>query len=956
MRRAVFCLALLLPSAAIAQAPAAKYVGRPVTAVIVTQEGRVSNDPALADLVQNKAGEPLSISDVRDSIAHLFSLGRFQDVQVEADAADGGVTLRYNLIPVHGVARVEFNGQLGLSESMLRRTVTERFGETPPLGRVGDVVRLLTQLYAGRGYLRAAIAPRSTVLHDPDRTILTFDIVSGPRARLGRVDVAGDPLEPQARFLERLGAVAGAWYERVDIERKLEKYVKDLKDDGHYEAFASVGAPQLSADGTTTDLTIDVQPGPIVTVAFAGDPIPQDRWDDLVPIEREGSADEDLLEDSVRRIEEYLRQQGYWRARAPFERQLTDGRLTIRFTVNRGLQYRLATDVEITGNRAIPLAELRPFAARLNAGAVYIESNLAAAVAAITAVYRSRGYAQAKVESSERELTSSKPGEGLVQPIIRITEGPLTLVGGITFTGNASVNESELRPVFGLEAGTPFVEGNVVAAQDRLLLRYLNLGFGSANASIVPRLSDDGSRVDLEVRIVEGPRTIVDHIIIVGNRRTDPQIIRRELRLRPGEPLGLDDRLESQRRLGALGLFRRVSVQPLSHGDAERQDVLVTVEEAPATSIGYGGGVEVSRILRATGPGGGAEERIEFAPRGSFDIGRRNLGGKNRSINLFTRFGLRPEDDLDDPEGGSRFGFADYRVIATYRQPRLLGANDSTITGAVEQGVRSSFNFARKGVNAEAVRILIPGVRVAARYSFGTTKTFDIKLGEDDDPTQIDRLFPRVRLSSFSGAISRDTRDDVVEPTRGTFLSAESSVAARAIGGNVGFVKTYMQAFWFRKVPVRDGAVLAGRVALGLADGFKRTVPGQDVTVDDLPASERFFAGGETTIRGFALDRVGEPATIAPNGFPKGGNAVTILNAELRMPVWNRLGAVFFIDGGNVFERIATFDLGELRGAAGFGIRFRSPVGPIRADLGFKLDRRTGEPRRAFYLGIGHAF
>lgn len=949
------CLVLLLPPAAVAQSPAARYVGRPVTAVVVALEGRISTDPALADLVEHRVGQPLAMSDVRDSIAHLFSLGRFQDVQVEAEGADGGVRLRYNLIPVHGVSRVDFSGQLGLSDGTLRRAVMDRFGEAPPIGRVADVIRLLTQVYADHGYLRPAIAPKTAVLHDPDRTILTFEIASGPRARIGRVEVVGDPLEPQPRFLQRIGAVTGAWYERPAIERELTKYVEELKDEGRYEAFASLGAPRIAADGTTADLTIDVQPGPVVTIAFAGDPIPKDRWDDLVPIEREGAADEDLLEDSVRRIEEHLRQQGYWRARAPFERQLADGRLTIRFTVNRGLQYRLATDVEITGNRAIPLAELRPLAARLQAGAPYIESHLTAAVAAVGALYRSRGYAQVKVEASERELTSPRPGEGLVQPIIRITEGPLTVLGTITFTGNVSVNESELRPVFGLEAGMPFVEGRVAAAQDRLVLRYLNLGFASANASIAPRLNADGSRIDLDVRVVEGPRTIVDHIIIVGNRRTDPQIIRRELRLRSGEPLGLDDRLESQRRLGALGLFRRVSVQPLSHGDVERQDVLVTVEEAPATSIGYGGGLEVSRILRK-GAGGAAEERIEFAPRGSFDIGRRNLGGKNRSINLFTRLGLRPDDDPDDPEGGSLFGFADYRVIATYRQPRLLGANDATITGAVEQGVRSSFNFARKGGNAEIMRILIPGVRVTARYSFGTTRTFDINLGEEDDPIRIDRLFPRVRLSSFSGAISRDTRDDVVEPAHGTLLSAEGSVAARALGGNVGFMKTYMQAFWFAKVPLGDGAVLATRMAVGLADGFKREVPGQGVVVDNLPASERFFAGGETTIRGFALDRVGEPATINANGFPEGGNAVTILNAELRVPVWNRLGAVFFVDGGNVFERVANFDLGELRGSAGFGLRFRSPVGPIRLDLGFKLDPRDGERRRGIHLGIGHAF
>jgi outer membrane protein assembly factor BamA len=258
---------------------------------------------------------------------------------------------------------------------------------------------------------------------------------------------------------------------------------------------------------------------------------------------------------------------------------------------------------------------------------------------------------------------------------------------------------------------------------------------------------------------------------------------------------------------------------------------------------------------------------------------------------------------------------------------------------------------------------------VAARYSFGTTKTFDKGIGEEDQ-SRIDRLFPQVRLSSFSGAISRDTRDDVVEPRRGGFLSAEGSVAARALGGQVGFIKSYGQAFWFRRLPGMKGTVFATRAALGLADGFQRTVqatdadrapiPDEFIVVEDLPASERFFAGGDTTIRGFALDTVGAPSTISPTGFPKGGNAVVILNAELRFPAWHDVGPVVFVDGGNVFERVSDFDLGALRGAVGFGVRYRSPVGPIRFDIGFKLDRRqigaTLEPRRAFHLSIGHAF
>jgi outer membrane translocation and assembly module TamA len=137
-------------------------------------------------------------------------------------------------------------------------------------------------------------------------------------------------------------------------------------------------------------------------------------------------------------------------------------------------------------------------------------------------------------------------------------------------------------------------------------------------------------------------------------------------------------------------------------------------------------------------------------------------------------------------------------------------------------------------------------------------------------------------------------------------------------------------------------------------------VPGETEIIEDVPASERFFAGGDITIRGFPLDRVGAPNTISEQGFPKGGNAVLILNAELRVPVWGDFGAAFFIDGGNVFDRVTEFDVSELRGSAGFGLRYRSPIGPIRLDLGFPMDRRVIggklEKRSVLHFSIGQAF
>jgi outer membrane protein assembly factor BamA len=190
------------------------------------------------------------------------------------------------------------------------------------------------------------------------------------------------------------------------------------------------------------------------------------------------------------------------------------------------------------------------------------------------------------------------------------------------------------------------------------------------------------------------------------------------------------------------------------------------------------------------------------------------------------------------------------------------------------------------------------------------------------------------------------------------------------MGGEVGFLKTFLQGYWFRQLPGRRPIVFATRMALGLADGFEREGrladvegipnPESPVVIEDLPASERFFAGGDTSIRGFALDTVGTANTISANGFPRGGNGVVILNGELRVPVWREVGAALFADGGNVFERATDLDVGELRGAVGFGMRYRSPLGPVRLDLGFKLDRReiAGrlEPRTVWHFSIGQAF
>jgi outer membrane protein insertion porin family len=959
-------------SPAAAQTAAARYVGKPVETIETFIENTRNLDPAIDDLIQLRIGQPLSIEAVRESITHLYSIGRFQDVQVDAtDAPGGGASIRFTLVPVHTVQKLEFSGELALDEGRLRRAVEERYGAAPPVGRADDVARTLRRLYEDEGYLSSAIRAVPRELHDPDRTVLTFEVHPGPRALINNVQLQGTLLTPAPVLMKRLDAIRGAPYRASRIQQRLDEYRTDLRQRGYYRASASI-RPQ-PAGGNIVDLFIDIESGPLVSVRFEGDRLPQDRLNELVPIRRESSIEEDLLEDSEARLENYLREQGYWKTDVSMRQEPGDGTLAIVFTIKRGLQYRIAGPLEIRGAQAIPLTALRPLITGLEPGEIFRDAELSQASTQVEDHYRRRGYALVAVKSAPNEVAPARPGEGLIQPVIVINEGPLVVVGDVHISGNTTIGEGELRGVIKTKPGDPFYPPQSVTDREAIVSKYLNLGFAEVIVEVQPGPTEEPTRMPLTFAIQEGPQTFVDHILIVGNQKTDLDVIRRELVLKEGGPLGFDAKFESHRKLAQLGLFRRIRIDELAHGGTNRHDVVVTVEEAPRTSVGYGGGVEVAQRLRATGPNGEAEERLEFGPRGFFDIGRRNVGGRNRTVNLFTRVSLKPRDAPEDPErDGTGIGFSEYRVIGTYRQPSVFGANDFIATGAIEQGVRSSFNFTRRGVNAEVVRRLVKGaqaIRLSGRYTFSTTRTFDERL-DPEDQAQIDRAFPQVRLSGFAGAVARDTRDDVLDPERGMLVSTEGSVFARALGGQVGFMKSYSQALWFRRLPGPRRIVLATRFAIGLADGFEREtqptdeegnpIEGPPIIVEDLPASERFFAGGDTTIRGYALDTVGAPNTISDEGFPTGGNAVVILNAEFRVPVWRDLGTALFVDGGNVFRRVTEFDIGELRGAVGFGVRYNSPIGPVRLDLGFKLDRRfineRLEPRTALHFSIGHIF
>ena len=944
------------------------FVGRTISSIRVEIEGDTVDNASLVGVLQVRTATPLVEATVREGVAHLRGLGRYESVTVTAQAEGEGVALTFSLVPLHPITRLDFKGTTGLDSRSLERAVLESAGGRLP-GISGDAAAsAVRRALADEGFVRPEVTWALERAHQPHASTLVLTVEAGARQRIGTIKVEGSSPLQRDEVLDALKISSGEPYRRRALEDDLRDVAEGLRTRRYYEASAS---HFTTGEGDAVNLTITVEAGPIFDIIVKGDPLPSGGVDEWVPLRRENSADQDLLEDSALRIKWALQAEGYWRAAVDVQpqEQPRGDQVIVTVTVNRGKKYYLR-DVVVTGNAHFTTQQIKDVLA-IQTGERFREDEVRARVQALIIKYGDDGF-NPDVDLIPEEVPSTRAdGDGEVIVRLPIVEGPLRILKAIGVVGASQIPEAEVRKVVRSQPGQPFRDQQIRQDNDAIFALYRNAGYESA---VVRVTLADGPNYTATFTIAEGPQTIVDHVLVAGNVRVRTNTIIGQVQLREGEPYGAAARAESLRRLNELAIFRRVTITTAPAVGENRVDVIVNVEEAPATTLGYGGGLEFGRTTRTTVEG--FEDRFEFAPRGFFEVGRRNLFGGNRSINLFSRVSLRPRNDPDDPaKDGKGFGLSEYRVTGSYREAHAWRSNtDLIVTTGVERAIRTSFTYIRRGASAEALRRLTPKLSVFARYALDSTRLFDTRISEEDQPL-IDRLFPQIRLSSFSTGVVWDRRDNILDPTAGGWLSADAELAAQQLGSEVGFAKTFMQATGFRRITRRGRVVLAGRMQVGLARGFPREVPlttedgltvngpdGQPLTttIADIPAGRRFFAGGSTSVRGFQQDRLGVPEVLNAAGLSNGGNGLVIMNGEVRTRVFSTLSLVAFVDGGNVFKRISDIRAGDFRSSAGFGIRYRSPLGPLRMDFGFKLDRRfvAGKRERGweFHLSIGEAF
>jgi outer membrane protein assembly complex protein YaeT len=983
MRRLSFFLAWLTLVAVAVPAWAAAddlsaFVGRNIASVDLTIFGRPAPDE-VRSLVVLQRDTPLSLEAVRNSVRSLIVVGRFESVEVLASDGPNGVAVVFRLVPRRPIDDLKVTGDTGLPADDLEALVKQQYGGMLAAVRPEVVKKTVESLLSDEGYLGAVATVAVVDGVTPDRGRLAIEVFAGPRATVRHVEVRGSSPFDEAAVLQQTGIAIGAPYRRRGIITGLVKLRDSMRESQYYDAQAVIDGDTISADGQSVDLLLTVDAGlRVIGPLFTGDPRPSGKVDELVPMKFEHSADDDLLDDATTRIETLLRREGYQDAQAPHTKVKTADGVAVTFDIHRGPLYRIS-QLSVTGAESLPEETVNRLLG-VSRGDPLSREHIDTGVLQLMLEYRKRGYFEVKATPAYVPGPADAAG-ALVAVGITIVEGPQAHVADVIFQPESpKVPVPDLVAVMRSKTGGPFVAAAAILDQGALENVYQNRGYQRAHVTITPTVSEDRRAITLTVKVTEGTQWMVQDVRVIGNHRVESRAILEVMTLKPGQPLGAAATLQSRQNVVDMSGFRSVSItdEP-SITDETRRHVIVTVDEAPATALIWGVGILVDRRLS------NGQQQLDIGPRGSFEITRQNLGGRNRSIDFFTRLGLRSNPNCTIPPGQEvcdqqpGFGFFNYRTSTTYREYRaFFSRTDLVLVATAERDVQSHFNYTRQSLQASLVRRFTTPLTVTAGYALRFTDVFDDSI-PPDERLLIDKLFPQVRLSTLATGVLWDRRDDPITPGRGTLTSANVEAAPRAIGSEVGFVKALVQGSTYRALDRSKRFVAAARAQLGVAHGFQLQTlndssgnpvldpdTGKPVLVAALPASERFYAGGGTSVRGFNQDVLGVPSLITDQGLSQGGNGLLVLNVELRTQVFKLFsrdfGVVTFADSGNVFPNASDIRLSQLRGTLGFGFRYNSPVGPIRLDYGFKLSRlpfgASGhlEPGWTWHLSVGEAF
>jgi outer membrane protein insertion porin family len=609
---------------------------------------------------------------------------------------------------------------------------------------------------------------------------------------------------------------------------------------------------------------------------------------------------------ALEKLKDFYEDEGYFEVQlTPTIEKFADGDVRVAFSIVEGRQIKI-DKIVFQGNAGLTVAQLKD-ALVTRERQFYIlrgkvqRQRLEQDVEQILALYNDHGYIQSRVDSTDVAVDRDR---ALVTVTFVIVEGPQFRVGDVTVKGVTLLPEKEIQRQIRLKSGDVYSLSAVRESRRRLENLYSTIG--RASADIVPRTdhAQTGNIVHVGFEIAEGPEVYVERINITGNTRSQDQILRREIPLHEGDLYTLQKRDRARQKLVNLGYFEKVDVTTQPGSDKTKIIVNVDVTERPTGIFSLGGGYSsVDSFV------------------GTIDLAQRNFLGRGWEAAVRLRAGAN-----------SRQG------VISFTEPWLF---DRPLSAGVDlfQTERDFTEYKYKSLGT--------GLRLGHPFAEFWRWNLGYRASQDRVSDLIDIASLGVReqegtrvTSAVSGSLTRDSRDLVAAPTKGgqTNLSVEFA----GLGGDSKFVKTL--AFSTHYQPIWFNHILAGRVEGGYGFGWSEA---------PLPIFERFYLGGPNSIRGFKFRQV---SPRDESGLRIGGSSEVLGNAEYIIPLPFGIRLAGFFDIGNVYGFGTDFDLTDLKKAAGGGVRWQSPFGPIRLDYGFNLDRKAGEDVGAFHFSVGTPF
>jgi outer membrane protein insertion porin family len=614
---------------------------------------------------------------------------------------------------------------------------------------------------------------------------------------------------------------------------------------------------------------------------------------------------------SADKLKEFYEQEGYFEvAITPEVEKLADGDVTVTFKIAEGRRITIE-QIVIEGTQGLTPQQVRG-AMDTREREFYVlrgtiqRQRLDEDVDRIIQLYNDHGYVQARVEKAETEVDREN-----ARATIRIVvvEGPQFKVGGVDVTGNSVLPHEEIRKRIQLKSGDVF---NRSLLRDSVTgITDLYSAIGRAAADVSPNTMQDipNRLVNIVFDIVEGPETYVERINITGNTRSEEKILRREIPMAEGDLFTSQKLARAKQRLTNLNYFDKVDAKTIPGSAKDKVIVNIDVTEKPTGIFSIGGGYS-----------------SQDGVLGTLDLSQRNFLGKGWEVFLRLRGGENLQTGtigftepwlFDRPLAAGFDLFNTRRILPDYTVDSLGG------------DIRLGHPIAEYS-------------RWNAIYRVSRDRISDVN--ELGSPELISE--EGTRLTSLVGlTLSRDTRDSIFDPTRGTTVSLSTDFAG--VGFGERFVRGVLTATYFQPTPWLDH-VLSFRIMGGYAFGW-----------DDkpLPLFERFYLGGSNSLRQF------KSLQVSPrdgSGTRIGGNSELLGTVEYQIPLFFGIKAAFFYDVGQVWgpdiSSGTKIDLGDLRHGAGAGLRWNSPFGPIRVDYGIKLDQRKGESFGNFNFSAGSSF